>query len=177
MCYFIFPTTQLKLYMYKYMNYIPWFRFQCLWSCAWVSDIFLRILLYSLSSLPTLGAHLDAKHWNEPPDGALCESMDGPRPWAGRFVTCAQKQILLYTLLEGPCLGPDCPRWRRGSSSPRRTLELALERDPIDWKSSKALLRVGWQATRCVFNRRRVEKRLLWNPKLDLNLRLNYPYS
>jgi hypothetical protein len=34
----------------------------------------------------------------------------------------------------------------------------------------------GQQVARCSFNRRRVEERLLWKTKLDLNLRLNYSY-
>jgi hypothetical protein len=99
---------------------------------------------------------LGAKHRNEPPDGALyggtggphhrversvtwaqewilfCMLPDGPQHRVERSVTWAQEWILFCTLPDGPRLGPDCPRWHRGSSSPRRTLELAPGRDPIE---------------------------------------------
>jgi hypothetical protein len=67
----------------------------------------------------------------------------------------AQERILLCSLSDGPHLESECLRWRRGSSFPRKPLELALGRDPIEGESSKALLQ------------RRVEEILLWKTKLD----------
>jgi hypothetical protein len=62
---------------------------------------------------------------------------DGPQHRVERSVTWAQEWILFYTLLDGPRLVPDCPRWRRGSSSPRSTLELAPRRDPVEGESPR----------------------------------------
>jgi hypothetical protein len=47
-----------------------------------------------------------------------------------RWRTNDPSMILLCTLPDGPRLGSDGPQWRRGTSSPRRTLELAPEEVP-----------------------------------------------
>jgi hypothetical protein len=76
------------------------------------------------------------------PVGAPYGGEDGPWHRVGRSATLAQERILLCMLSDGPRLRTDRPWWRRGSSSPRRTLELAPGRDPLEGESSKALLRV-----------------------------------
>jgi hypothetical protein len=88
-------------------------------------------------------ADLGAKHWNEPPGGALCGGADNLRHRVGRSTTWAQERILLCLLSNGSHLGLVCPRWHRGYSSPRRTLELVPGRDSVEGESSKALLYVS----------------------------------
>jgi hypothetical protein len=47
-----------------------------------------------------------------PPNGALCGSADGPRPWAERPADSMQERLLPCVAPDDLCLRPDDPRWR-----------------------------------------------------------------
>jgi hypothetical protein len=57
-----------------------------------------------------VGVDLGAKHWNEPPGGALCEGVDGPRH--GR--RSVPSSVYVWTIHTWVSNGL---RWRRASSS------------------------------------------------------------
>jgi hypothetical protein len=65
----------LAVYLWACATILSWGT--CMYEWALVIHLFCSIVLDSWNR--PVGTDLDAKHWNEPPGGALCGGVDGPR--------------------------------------------------------------------------------------------------